>query len=150
VEPTAALQVLMTDMLSGLGAAALGLDEGRSGFDGSGMTFRFTSAALTELRVAALDYESKQAGLGARFLTFFMRLTGAPCIPFFVMSLAFLVLGGGSIACAKFPAYRVDRFFSFGLKTIPEHLQGHYRWGWRAFWFGVILGLCLPQMERSA
>ena len=32
------------------------------------MTFRFTSAALTELRVAALDYERKQAGLGARFV----------------------------------------------------------------------------------
>lgn len=32
------------------------------------MTFRFTSAALGELRVAVLDYERKQAGLGARLV----------------------------------------------------------------------------------
>jgi len=32
------------------------------------MTFRFTSAALTELRIALIDYERKEAGLGARFL----------------------------------------------------------------------------------
>lgn len=32
------------------------------------MTFRFTSAALAELRSATLDYESKEKGLGARFL----------------------------------------------------------------------------------
>ena len=33
------------------------------------MTFRFTSAALTELGVATLDYEGKEAGLGNRLLT---------------------------------------------------------------------------------
>jgi hypothetical protein len=32
------------------------------------MTYRFTSAALRELRDALLDYESKEQGLGARFL----------------------------------------------------------------------------------
>ena len=32
------------------------------------MTFRLTSAALTELRIATIDYERKPAGLGARFL----------------------------------------------------------------------------------
>lgn len=32
------------------------------------MTFRFTSAALDELRAAALDYDQKDPGLGSRFL----------------------------------------------------------------------------------
>jgi len=32
------------------------------------MTYRFTSAALSELRDALLDYESKERGLGGRFL----------------------------------------------------------------------------------
>jgi len=32
------------------------------------MTFRFTSAALTELRIAVIDYERKEVGLGTRFL----------------------------------------------------------------------------------
>lgn len=33
------------------------------------MTYRFTSAALSELRDALLDYESKERGLGGRFLS---------------------------------------------------------------------------------
>jgi hypothetical protein len=33
------------------------------------MSYRFTSAALSELETAALDYEAKQRGLGSRFLT---------------------------------------------------------------------------------
>ena len=32
------------------------------------MTYRFTSAALSELKDALLDYESKEQGLGRRFL----------------------------------------------------------------------------------
>jgi hypothetical protein len=32
------------------------------------MTYRFTSAALKELKVALLDYEAKERGLGVRFL----------------------------------------------------------------------------------
>jgi len=33
------------------------------------MTYHFTSAALSELRYALLDYEGKERGLGARFLS---------------------------------------------------------------------------------
>jgi plasmid stabilization system protein ParE len=32
------------------------------------MTYRFTSAALSELRESTLQYEAKEEGLGARFL----------------------------------------------------------------------------------
>jgi hypothetical protein len=33
------------------------------------MTYRFTSVALNELRTSVQDYESKQTGLGHRFLS---------------------------------------------------------------------------------
>ena len=36
-----------------------------------------------------------------------------------------------------------DRFFTFGLKSIPQPFLGFYQWGWRVFLFGVVLGLCL-------
>src|SRR5437899_8419930 len=74
-------------------------------------------------------------------LDFFRRLSGAPWLWFFAASFAFMILGGGLIAYAKFPVYRSGRFFTFGLKTVPQHLQGFYRWGWRVFLFGVVLSL---------
>jgi hypothetical protein len=46
--------------------------------------------------------------------------------------------GGGLIGCAKFPVYRSGRFFTFGAKSIPEHLAGYYSWGWRVFLFGAV------------
>ncbi len=52
-------------------------------------------------------------------------------------------LGGFLIAYAKLPVYRSGRFFTFGLNSVPEHLRGFYRWGWRVFLFGVVLSLCL-------
>ncbi len=74
---------------------------------------------------------------------FFTHLTGTPWIWSFVASFALMVFGGVLIACAKLPAYRSGRFLTFGLKSVPEHLQGYYRWGWRIFLFAVVLGLCL-------
>jgi len=76
-------------------------------------------------------------------LDFFMALSGTPWIWFFVASFAFMVVGGGLIVYAKLPVYRSGRFFTFGLKSVPEQLHGCYRWGWRVFLFGVVLGLCL-------
>jgi hypothetical protein len=81
--------------------------------------------------------------LASQVLLFFMALSGAPWIWFFVASSALLIVGGGLIGCAKFPLYRSGRFFTFGMKSVPEDLRGFYQWGWRVFLFGVVLSLCL-------
>jgi hypothetical protein len=81
--------------------------------------------------------------LASQVLMFFTRLTGAPWIWFFVASFALLIVGGCLIGYAKLPVYRSGRFFTFGVKSVPERLRGFYRWGWRAFLFGVVLSLCL-------
>jgi hypothetical protein len=83
------------------------------------------------------------AVLASQALMFFTRLTGAPWIWFFVASIVLLIVGGGLIGYAKFPVYRSGRFFTFGVRSVPERLRGFYRWGWRAFLFGVVLSLCL-------
>jgi hypothetical protein len=79
----------------------------------------------------------------SQVLGFFMRLNGALWFWFFLASFAFMILGGGSIAYAKLPIYRSGHFFAFGPNSVPEHLRRFYRWGWRAFLFGVVLSLCL-------
>ena len=76
-------------------------------------------------------------------LDFFMQLSGAPWIWFLMGGFAFMICGGGLIGYAKFPVYRSGRFFTFGLKSVPVHLQRAYRWGWRLFVFGVVLSVCL-------
>jgi len=70
-------------------------------------------------------------------------LNGKPWIYFFVASVVILISGAAMIICAKIPVYRSGRFFTFGVKSVPEHLAGCYRWGWRAFLFGTTLALCL-------
>jgi hypothetical protein len=81
------------------------------------------------------------AGLAAsQLILFFTRLTGAAWIWMFVASFVLMSVGGGLIVYAKLPVFRSGRF-KFGLKSVPEHLVGRYRWGWRVFLFGVILSL---------
>ena len=79
----------------------------------------------------------------SQLLGFFTGLKGAPWIWFFVASFVFLIFGGGLILYAKLPVYRSGRFFTFGLNSVPDHLRGFYRWGWRAFLLGVVLSLGL-------
>ena len=74
---------------------------------------------------------------------YFMNLKGTPWICFFIASFTLLMLGAAMIGFAKIPAYRSGRFFTFGIKSVPERLAAHYKWGWRLFLFGVILSLCL-------
>ena len=83
------------------------------------------------------------AVLVSQVLMFFTNLYGTPWICFFVASFALMILGGALIGYAKFPVYRSGRFFTFGVKSVPEQLRGFYRWGWRVFLFGVVLSLCL-------
>jgi hypothetical protein len=81
--------------------------------------------------------------LASQVLTFFTNLYGTPWICFFVASFALMIFSAALIGYAKFPVYRSGRFFAFGVKSVPEHLRGFYRWGWRVFLFGVLLSLCL-------
>jgi hypothetical protein len=83
------------------------------------------------------------AFIAFKVLDFFMRLSGAPWLWFFFAAFALMIFGGGLITYAKLPVYRSGRFFTFGLKSVPSHLQSVYRWGWRVFLFGVVLSLCL-------
>ena len=76
-------------------------------------------------------------------LLFFVSLTGTAWVCFLAGSFALMVAGGALIIYAKLPAYRSGHFFSFGVKSVPEHLARHYRWGWRVFLAGMVLGLCL-------
>lgn len=79
----------------------------------------------------------------SQVLMFFFNLRGKPWSYFFVASMALLILGAALIVYAKLPAYRSGRFFTFGVKSVPERLAVYYRWGWRVFLFGVVLSLCL-------
>lgn len=81
--------------------------------------------------------------LTLQVLEFFTRLRGPSWICFFIASFSLMILGGGLIGYAKFPVYRSGRFFTFGVKSVPEHLRRFYRWGWCVFLFGVVLSLCL-------
>jgi len=83
-------------------------------------------------------------GLAAsQVFMFFTRLTGATWVWLLIAGFVLMFAGGGLIVFAKLPVYRSGRFFTFGLKSVPEHLMGLYRWGWRVFLFGVALSLCL-------
>jgi hypothetical protein len=74
---------------------------------------------------------------------FFFNLNGTPWIQFFVADMVILFSGAGLILYAKIPVYQSGRFFTFGVKSIPESVTRYYRWGWRVFLFGVVLSLCL-------
>jgi hypothetical protein len=62
-----------------------------------------------------------------QLFTFFVNLNGTPWIQFFIASFTLMILGTVLIAFAKFPAYRSGRFFTFGIKSIPEQLVKHYK-----------------------
>jgi hypothetical protein len=81
--------------------------------------------------------------IASKVLDFFMQLSGAPWIWFLMGAFALMIFGGGLISYAKLPVYRTGRVFTFGLKSVPPHLQALYRWGWRGFLFGVVLSPCL-------
>lgn len=80
---------------------------------------------------------------GVEVLFFFQNLTGMPWIHFLGATTALLFSGAGLILYAKFPLYRSGRFFTFGIRSIPQGFKGAYRWGWRIFLFGAALSLCL-------
>lgn len=74
---------------------------------------------------------------------FFLNLSGAPWIRLFIAGLVLLISGAGLILFAKIPVYRSRRFFTFGVKSVPEGMTGYYRWGWRIFLIGVAVSLGL-------
>jgi hypothetical protein len=74
---------------------------------------------------------------------FFINLKGERWISFFIAGMVLLISGAALIVYAKIPVYRSGQFFTFGIKSVPTHLAGYYRWGWRVFSFGVVLSLCL-------
>ncbi len=87
--------------------------------------------------------------LTMQVLLFFEQLSGAPWIWFFAAGFGLLIIGGCLVVYAKLPAYRNGHFFTFGVRTVPGHLAGYYRWGWRVFLFGVVLSLCLLLSKSS-
>jgi len=82
------------------------------------------------------------SGIVCSVFLFFMNLRGIPRICFLAASFGFMISGGGLIAYAKYPVYRSGQFFTFGGNSVPGHLTGFYRWGWRLFLLGVVLSFC--------
>jgi hypothetical protein len=80
---------------------------------------------------------------GSEVSMFFTSLSDKPWFYFLIASTVLLLAGAALILYAKLPVYRSGRFFTFGVKSVPEPLAGFYRWGWRVFLFGVALSLCL-------
>lgn len=76
-------------------------------------------------------------------LTWFENLQWDQWISVYFASQILLVSGAALIVWAKIPVYRSGRYFTFGVKAVPQGLAGYYRWGWRIFLFGVALSLCL-------
>ena len=74
---------------------------------------------------------------------FFMNLRGTLWVVFFSLSFALMISGGALIGYAKLPAYRSGGFFTFGSKSVPVHLSGYYRWGWRVFLLGLVVAFGL-------
>jgi hypothetical protein len=54
-----------------------------------------------------------------------------------------MLTGAVLLLQAKMPVYRSGRFFTFGIKSVPAHLAGRNRWGWRLFLAGTAVALCL-------
>jgi hypothetical protein len=109
---------------------------------------RNSNGMMTFMENWSLLFVGITAFLCFGILDFFQNLSGIPWIYFFVASMTLLVSGTTLILIAKMPVYRSGRFFTFGLKSIPERLAGFYRWGWRVFLFGVVLSLCLMLSEQ--
>jgi hypothetical protein len=65
----------------------------------------------------------------SELFAFFLNLSGTRWIYFFIAGFTLMTLGAALITFAKFPAYLNGRFFTFGIKSVPERLAGHYKWG---------------------
>jgi hypothetical protein len=81
--------------------------------------------------------------LGAQIPIFFIPSHATMWIWAFASSFTLMILGSILICYAKFPVYRSGRFLTFGIKSVPPHQSGYYRWGWGIFLFGVVLALFL-------
>ncbi|HEV2327571.1 MAG TPA: hypothetical protein VGY56_02145 [Verrucomicrobiae bacterium] len=76
-------------------------------------------------------------------MEFFQNLCGIPWICFCAASFTLMICGAGLIGYAKFPVYRSGQYFTFGPKSMPNHLRKLYCWGWGVYLFGVLLSVCL-------
>jgi len=81
---------------------------------------------------------------------FFVNLTGGAWMCFLGLAYVLMASGAGLIGYAKWPAYRRGGLLSFGVKSVPEHLTRHYRWGWRLFVAGVAVTTCLLLSRHDA
>ena len=58
-------------------------------------------------------------------------------------SLIVAVVGAALIFVAKLPLYRQRRFFTFGIRAIPESRHAYYRWGCGLCILGCVLMMFL-------
>ena len=81
--------------------------------------------------------------LGNKVLFFFMGLTSGTWLWFYALTLSVATLGAALIFYAKLPLYRRRRFFTFGIRVLPEERQPFYRWGYRFAILGIAVLACL-------
>ena len=80
---------------------------------------------------------------GYQILMFFTRLSGTPWIWCYGVAVFVGIVGAGLLLYAKVPLYRERRFFTFGVRALPEERRPFYRWGYYCAAFSIALLACL-------
>ncbi len=73
------------------------------------------------------------------FFSWLLSVHGTTCICAAAASFGIGVLGAALLFLAKLPLYRQGRFFTFGIKVLPESSHTLYRWGCRCSMTGCLL-----------
>jgi hypothetical protein len=81
---------------------------------------------------------------------FLCNLSAAQWVLAFLASSLLMTMGAVFIGYAKLPAYRSGNWLSFGAHSVPNHLAGFHRWGWRLFTLGMLLSIFLYFAGRHA
>jgi hypothetical protein len=72
-----------------------------------------------------------------------MSMRGTTWIVAATVSLIIAAVGAVLIFVAKLPLYRQRRFFTFGIREIPESRHAYYRWGCSLSIVGCVLMILL-------
>ncbi len=83
------------------------------------------------------------ASISSWFVLFLTKLRGTAWICCFGGAVAVMVFGTALIGFAKTRFRLGDRFWIIRIQSGPEHLVGHFRWGWRLFLCGAVLAFFL-------
>jgi hypothetical protein len=81
--------------------------------------------------------------VGLLATSWLLSLHGTAWIWAATVSFGIAMLGAVLLFVAKLPVYRQRRFFTFGIRDLPQSSRNYYRWGCRCAMVGCILMLLL-------